>query len=100
MKARGRGEQIMAGNAGARLDRLPVGSFHYRIFWLVGAGMFFDGYDLYVAGGALPATIQTKLSTLAHNPQFISRAFVGMTIGSLVTGFGGDRYGRRFTYQV
>ncbi len=30
-------------NAGARLDRLPVGSFHYRIFWLVGAGMFFDG---------------------------------------------------------
>ena len=37
-------------NAGARLDRLPISSFHYRIFWLVGAGMFFDGYDLYVAG--------------------------------------------------
>ena len=35
-------------NAGARLDRLPISSFHYRIFWLVGAGMFFDGYDLYV----------------------------------------------------
>ena len=30
-------------NAGARLDRLPISSFHYRIFWLVGAGMFFDG---------------------------------------------------------
>ena len=40
-------------NAGARLDRLPISSFHYRIFWLVGAGMFFDGYDLYVAGGVL-----------------------------------------------
>jgi hypothetical protein len=25
-------------NAGARLDRLPIGAFHYRIFWLVGAG--------------------------------------------------------------
>ena len=36
-------------NAGARLDRLPISSFHYRIFWLIGAGMFFDGYDLYVA---------------------------------------------------
>ena len=35
-------------NAGARLDRLPISSFHYRIFWLIGAGMFFDGYDLYV----------------------------------------------------
>ena len=42
-------------NAGARLDRLPISSFHYRIFWLVGAGMFFDGYDLYVAGGVLAA---------------------------------------------
>jgi MFS transporter, putative metabolite:H+ symporter len=41
----------LAVNAGARLDRLPISSFHYRIFWLVGAGMFFDGYDLYIAGG-------------------------------------------------
>jgi putative MFS transporter len=87
-------------NAGARLDRLPIGSFHYRVFWLVGAGMFFDGYDLYVAGGVLAATIQSKFSTLPQNLQFISLTFVGMTIGSLVTGFLGDRFGRRFTYQV
>src|ERR1700712_4924031 len=26
----------LAVNAGARLDRLPVSSFYYRIFWLVG----------------------------------------------------------------
>jgi MFS transporter, putative metabolite:H+ symporter len=87
-------------NAGARLDRLPISSFHYRVFWLVGAGMFFDGYDLYVASGVLAATISTKFSTPAQNLQFISLTFVGMTIGSLVTGFLGDRYGRRFTYQV
>jgi putative MFS transporter len=87
-------------NAGARLDRLPVSSFHYRIFWLVGAGMFFDGYDLYVAGGVLASTIQTKFSTLPQNLQFLSLTFVGMTIGSLITGFVGDKYGRRFTYQI
>ena len=87
-------------NAGARLDRLPISSFHYRIFWLVGAGMFFDGYDLYVAGGVLAAVIQTKFSTLPQNLQFISLTFLGMTIGSLVTGFVGDQFGRRFTYQV
>ena len=74
-------------NAGARLDRLPIGSFHHRIFWLVGAGMFFDGYDLYVAGSVLAATISTKFSTLPQNPQFISLTFVGMTIGAFVTGF-------------
>jgi MFS transporter, putative metabolite:H+ symporter len=87
-------------NAGARLDRLPVSSFHYRIFGLVGAGMFFDGYDLYVAGGVLASTIQTKFSTLPQNLQFLSLTFVGMTIGSFVTGFVGDKFGRRFTYQV
>ena len=87
-------------NAGARLDRLPISPFHYRIFWLVGAGMFFDGYDLYVAGGVLAATIQTKFSSLPQNLQFLSLTFVGMTLGSLVTGFIGDRFGRRFTYQV
>jgi putative MFS transporter len=87
-------------NAGSRLDRLPISKFHYRIFWLVGAGMFFDGYDLYVAGGVLASTIQTKFSTLPQNLQFLSLTFVGMTIGSFITGFVGDKYGRRFTYQV
>jgi len=87
-------------NAGARLDRLQISSFHYRIFWLVGAGMFFDGYDLYVAGGVLASLIQSKFSTLPQNLQFISLTFVGMTLGSLITGFVGDRFGRRFTYQI
>ena len=87
-------------NAGGRLDRLPISSFHYRIFWLVGAGMFFDGYDLYVAGGVLASAIQTKFSTLPQNLQFLSLTFVGMTLGSLITGFVGDRFGRRFTYQI
>jgi putative MFS transporter len=87
-------------NAGARLDRLPVSSFHYRMFWLIGAGMFFDGYDLYVAGSVLAATLQSKFSTVPQNLQFISVTFIGMTIGALVTGFIGDHFGRRFTYQV
>jgi MFS transporter, putative metabolite:H+ symporter len=87
-------------NAGARLDRLPISSFHYRIFGLVGAGMFFDGYDLYVAGGVLASVIQTKFSTVPQNLQFISLTFVGMTLGALITGFVGDKMGRRFTYQI
>jgi putative MFS transporter len=86
-------------NAGARLDRLPISSFHRRIFWLIGAGMFFDGYDLYVGTTVLGSVVQSKFATLAQVPQFISLTFLGMTIGSLVTGFIGDRYGRRFTYQ-
>src|SRR6201986_143224 len=87
-------------NAGARLDRLPISPFHFRIFWLVGAGMFFDGYDLYIAGGVLASTVQSKFSTVPQNLQFISLTFVGMTLGALITGFVGDKMGRRFTYQI
>src|SRR4030088_2177471 len=97
---RGRTSMASAVNAGARLDRLPIGSFHYRIFWLVGAGMFFDGYDLYVAGGVLASLIQTKFSTLPQNLQFISLTFVGMTLGALITGFLGHWDGRRLTPHV
>src|SRR6201996_8068010 len=100
-KIRPQGETMTSSvNAGARLDRLPISSFHYRVFWLVGAGMFFDGYDLYVAGGVLAATVQSKFSTVPQNLQFISLTFVGMTLGALISGFIGDKYGRRFSYQI
>lgn len=85
---------------GARLDRLPISGFHKRIFWLIGAGMFFDGYDLYVGTNVLGSTVSTHFSTLGQNAQFVSLTFVGMTIGSLAAGFLGDAFGRRFTYQV
>ena len=90
------GQDVTPGGilAGPRLDRLPISGFHKRIFWLIGAGMFFDGYDLYVAGSVLAATIQTNFSTLPQNLQFLSLTFVGMTLGSLITGFVGDKMGR------
>jgi putative MFS transporter len=87
-------------NAAARLDRLPVGAFHFGIFWLVGAVMFFDGYDLYVGTNVLPAVLQSGFSTPGLNADFISKTFLGMTIGALISGFVGDRFGRRFTYQI
>ena len=90
----------MTVNAGARLDRLPISSFHRRILLLIGIGMFFDGFDVYVAATVLGATLQTGFSTLAQNAQFVSVTFLGMMLGSLLTGFLGDRYGRRFTYQA
>ena len=90
----------MTVNAAGRLDRLPLSSFHRRIMLLVGTGMFFDGFDIYVAATVLGATLESGFSTMAQNAQFMSLTFVGMMIGSFLTGFLGDRYGRRFTYQA
>ena len=95
-----RNELTAAANAGARLDRLPISSFHRRILWLIGVGMFFDGFDIYVAAAVLGTTLKSGFSTLGQNAQFVSVTFVGMMLGAFLTGFLGDRYGRRFTYQA
>src|SRR6266446_9767610 len=80
-------------NTGSRLDRLPIGPFHRRIMILIGIGMFFDGFDIYLAGTVLGVTLKTGFSTLPQNALFISATFVGMMLGSFATGFLGDRYG-------
>jgi putative MFS transporter len=87
-------------NAAYRLDRLPITRFHRRVFALVGIGMFLDGFDIYLAGTVLGATIQSGFATMEQSALFVSATFVGMMLGSLVAGFVGDRYGRSFTYQI
>ena len=86
-------------NTGGRLDRLPISSFHRRVMMLIGIGMFFDGFDIYIAATVLGSTLHSGFSTLPQNALFVSATFVGMMIGSFMTGFLGDKMGRRFTYQ-
>jgi MFS transporter, putative metabolite:H+ symporter len=85
---------------GARLERLPITALHKKVFVLVAIGMFFEGFDIYIAASVLGAAYNSGFSTLAQNGLFISITFVGMTIGALVTGVWGDRLGRRVTYQI
>jgi MFS transporter, putative metabolite:H+ symporter len=87
-------------NAGGRLDRLPICAFHWRILALIGAGMFLDAFDIYLAGGVLGTLLKEGWSTLELNAWFVSATFVGMTLGAWSSGILGDRFGRRFTYQV
>jgi putative MFS transporter len=87
-------------NSGGRLDRLPISAFHYRVLGLVGAGMFLDAFEIYLAGGVLAALVKSGWSDLAHNGWFISTTFAGMVVGAWFAGVFGDRYGRRFSYQL
>jgi putative MFS transporter len=87
-------------SAGARLDRLPITGFHWRILALVGAGMFLDGFEIYLTGGVLGVLVKQGWSNLELNAHFISATFVGMLLGAWFAGIFGDRYGRRYSYQL
>jgi MFS transporter, putative metabolite:H+ symporter len=87
-------------NAGARLDRLPISRFHYGLLGLIAAGMFLDAFEIYLQGGVLATLVGTGWSTPAMNANFVSSTFAGMVGGAWLAGICGDRYGRRFAYQI
>ena len=62
--------------------------------------MFVDQFDNYITGGVLGAAIKEGWSTMSMNALFISAGTAGMTIGSIAAGWLGDRYGRRFSFQL
>ena len=93
-------QAIQAVNAGPRLDRLPISRFHTNVLLLIGCGALLDAFDVYLAAGVLAATLKEGFSTLQSNALFMSITFFGMLIGAGVAGYVGDRFGRRYSYQV
>jgi putative MFS transporter len=87
-------------NAGARLDRLPLGAFHRRMLILVSLGLFLDAFDLFMTGGVLGALLKSGWSTLELNAYFVSATFFGLTLGAFLSGILSDRYGRRSMFQI
>ncbi len=76
--------------------RLPL-----RLTGLIAAGMFFDSFDIYIAGTVLAALVQkrrVRVTTL--NAAFVSATFIGMMAGAWLSGVLGDRFGRRFCVSV
>ena len=74
---------LSAVNAGPRLDRLQTSPLHRRVMWLVGIGMFFDGFDIYVAATVLSVLLKTGFATLGQTALFVSLTFLGSMVGSL-----------------
>ncbi|KAA8675078.1 MFS transporter [Clostridium sp. HV4-5-A1G] len=83
-----------------KMDYVPISKLHYKILWLIGLGIFLDGFDVYLAGGVLGVLLKSGWSSISLNAVFISVTFLGLLIGSLITGFLGDSFGRKFSYQL
>ncbi|WP_072802725.1 MFS transporter [Rhodococcoides yunnanense] len=85
---------------GARLERLPVGRWHHKLALVVGLGVFYELFEVFM-GGVLAAVLTPiwGLSTVEKSV-LIGSVFLGMFVGTNVLGRLGDRYGRRRMFFV
>ena len=73
----------------------PLSKFHWRVLTLCFFILVLDGYDLAIAGAALPA-IMADLGVTASTAGFMaSSALFGMMFGAMGLGSMADRIGRR-----
>ncbi|MEY8000485.1 MFS transporter [Clostridium sp. Mt-5] len=85
---------------GPRMDRLPTSKWFYKVFWMIGCGLLIDGFDNYSGGAILAQLVKNGWSNNYLNAAFTSTTMIGLFFGSLFAGFSGDRWGRKFAYQV
>ncbi len=87
-------------NIAGRLERLPLCRFHYLAFAVIGLGMFFDGYDLTVAGFVIPPLVGMHWLGPDRTPLFISLPLFAAALGSITAGVLGDWFGRRILFKI
>jgi putative MFS transporter len=84
----------------ARLDRVPLNRFHWRLLVLSGLGWMFDAMDVLMLSFLLtPIRGEFKLEATGVG-LVASATFVGMFLGAAVAGRLADRYGRRAVFTT
>ncbi|MCW3840928.1 MFS transporter [Micromonospora yasonensis] len=84
-----------AGDIPARIERIPVGRFHYRLAGTLGVGTFFDGFDSTSIAVILTVIIAYFDISTAQAGILVAAGYLGQFLGALVIGALADRFGRR-----
>jgi len=87
--------QIERRSAAARLDRLPIGSYHRRIMWLLGFVFFSELGGINTFSFAAPAIMKVWHLSISTVSLLVSATFIGMFVGATTGGWFSDRLGRK-----
>jgi MFS transporter, putative metabolite:H+ symporter len=82
-------------SAAARINRLPMTSFHRQLTWLLGLVFFFDMADINTFSFAAPAILKAWHLSISTVAVLTSATFAGMFVGSTMGGWFSDRVGRK-----
>lgn len=103
-------DQISIASISARLDRLPATRSVWKLVILLSLGFFFELYDLLYTAYIVPGLIRSGILTtttsglfgLGGVASFIAALFIGLFIGTALSGFLADKFGRRaiFTWSL
>lgn len=78
----------------ARMERLPVSFWHHKMRLIVGSTNFSDAFDALTIAYVLPAIIPLWHIASAAIGGLISIGYAGQVVGSLLSGWLADKYGR------
>jgi putative MFS transporter len=93
-------EMMRDSTIGDQLDQLPVTRVHWQATIIVGLGLFFDLFDVFLAG--VLSTVLTTSFGLNERvlPLVLGSSFFGMFVGATFMGGFADRHGRRPAFLI
>ncbi len=84
----------------ARVQRLPVGAFHYRLLLITGLGWMFDAMDTGIIAFIMPRLSEVWHLMPSEKAWVVSIGFVGMAIGAVLAGGIADKIGRKTVFAA
>lgn len=87
-------------NITTRLERIPLGRFHYRLLAMSGIGWMFDAMDTGIIAFVLPVLAQSWSLAPAQVGYIGSVGLLGMAVGAVLSGWAADRFGRKNVFAA
>ena len=83
-----------------RLEKLPVGSFHYKLLLVTGLGWLFDSMDTGLIAFVLPVLAKEWGLSTAQMGWIGSIGLIGMALGAIISGTVADKIGRKKVFSI